>query len=258
MLGSDIKWRVNSTPRFTVLTFGEYMAADDGPRETMLRDMRFERLARSLVYRRLRHAVARFLVSPTRDRTILENCRNHLEQEKVAATSPQQRENCVYELRALEVFERSLNALEIHGLNFEHSPAVPPLKMEGVAVSVQPTARIRVRRTRGHDLVGAIVLDVAKGIEPKTEASKARCIRAMLHSAILVHQQVGMGSVGEDERPSADHAIVFHAHRQERVCAPGNHRKMLRNMEAVCRTVARQWKSLEPPTGFDASAAVYR
>ena len=65
-------WRVNRKPRFTVLDMGEYMAADDGPRETLLRNMKYERLARTLTYRTLYDAVASYLASPTRDRRILE------------------------------------------------------------------------------------------------------------------------------------------------------------------------------------------
>jgi hypothetical protein len=38
----DIRWRINRRPRFTILDMGEYMAAEDGPRETILRNMGFE------------------------------------------------------------------------------------------------------------------------------------------------------------------------------------------------------------------------
>jgi len=61
------------------LDLGEYLAADDGPRETMLRNMRYERIAPSLIYRLLYPAVRAFLSSPTRDRGILERCRAGLE-----------------------------------------------------------------------------------------------------------------------------------------------------------------------------------
>lgn len=169
MTGSDYRWRVNLRPRFSVLELGEYMAANDGPRETILRDMKFERLARTFIYRFLRPAVSRFLVSPTRDPTILEKCRTALENEIAASVNPQQRENLTYELRGLQAFQRSLNALEMGGLMFEPAAAAPPMTIEGVMVSVQPTARIRVRRLRGADLAGAIIVDVAKGTTLKSD-----------------------------------------------------------------------------------------
>jgi hypothetical protein len=50
--------------------------------------------------------------------------------------------NIIFALRALETFERSLNALGLDGLNFENAPAARPLRIEGVSVSVQPTAHI--------------------------------------------------------------------------------------------------------------------
>ena len=143
------------------------MAADDGPRETMLRDMKYERLARSLTYRVLRPAIVKFLVSPTRDRRILARCRIDLEAMKESALAGQQKENFGYELRALDAFERSLNALDIAGINLVRAPAASPLKVEGVSISVQPTAHIRVVRPRGIDLVGAIVVESCKGIYTK-------------------------------------------------------------------------------------------
>ncbi len=256
---TDLKpiWRVNRKPRFTVLELGEYMAAEDGPRETILRNMRYERVSRSLIYRLLYPAVARFLSSPTRDRGILAQCRIELEEAIKGATNPTQRDNLNYELRALGVFERSLNALGMDGLTFEK--AVPRrIEIEGVAVSVRPSAEIRVSRLRGGDLFGAVLIDVAKGIEPKTEESRLRLSSAMAHGAIILHQHVVDHRAEEDGKPSPEHCFIFHAHRQEKVTAPSNYRRTYRNIEAVCRNIARSWEGIEPPSNFDRKRATYR
>jgi hypothetical protein len=237
---------------------GEYMAADDGPRETILRNMKFERLAPTLIYRHVRRAVSAFLASPTRDRSILLRCRMLLENERDSASLPQQRENIIFALRALETFERSLNALGLDGLNFENAPAARPLRIEGVSVSVQPTAHIRVKRMRGADLVGAIVVDLAKGIEAKTEESKSRTTAGMVHAAALLHQYVTNTLAREDARPSSDHCVIFHSYRRERVSSPSNYRRKLRNVEAVCRVIARGWNDIVPPPSFDPNFATYR
>ncbi len=255
----DLKpiWRVNRKPRFTVLELGEYMAAEDGPRETILRNMRYERVSRSLIYRVLWPAVSRFLSSPTRDRRILAECRIALEEAIAGAQNPQQKDNLKYELNALAAFERSLNALEIGGLNLEK--ATPRrLEIEGVTVSVRPSAHIRVSRQRGADLHGAVVIDVAKGvIEPKTDDAKARLKDGMTHSAILLHQHV-VETAPEDGKPSPDHCFIFHTHRQERVTAPTTYKKTYRNIEAVCRNIARSWDGIVPPASFDKKRATYR
>jgi len=119
------------------------MAAEDGPRETTLRDMHYERLARSLTYRTVRRAVSH---CPTRDRRILAGCKIELESAVAEARNPQRRENLVHELRSLEAFERSLNRLELAGLNLARAPIGNPLLIEGVRISVQPNALIRVAR----------------------------------------------------------------------------------------------------------------
>jgi hypothetical protein len=217
--------------------------------------MRYERLARTLIYRHLRTAISRFLASPVRDRGILAECRRILEDERAAATSVQQRENLTYEIRALEAFEASLNALGMAGLNFELAAAAVPLHIEGVSISVQPTAHVRVRRPRGVDLIGAVVIDTAKGETPKTDAAKIKIADGMEHCEILLHQYVACEFPGKDPRPSTEHCFVFHAHRQERVAAPDPYRRMYRNMEAVCRNVARGWENIRPPANFDPAFA---
>jgi hypothetical protein len=258
MLEATKIWRVNRHPRFTVLEMGEYMAADDGPRETLLRNMKYERLARSLTYRKLSLAVTGFMVSPTRDRRILAACRQDLEDSKPLTRDPQQLENIKYELRALDVFERSLNMLELGGINLLRPPQTSPLMIEGVRISVRPTAHIRVARPRAPDLLGAIVVDVAKGIEPRSDDAKARATNAMTHSAILLHEHVTEVFADDDGKPSLEYCVVFHTHRQERVCAPSAYRRTLRNIEAVCRNITRGWEGVEPPISFDPARASYR
>lgn len=126
MSESSVIWRINRRPRLSVLEMGEYMAADDGPRETQLRNMKYERLAPSLMYRKLGFAVTGYLISPARDRRILAACRQDLEESRALVTEPQQLENINYELRALEAFERSMNMLELGGINLVRAPPSLP------------------------------------------------------------------------------------------------------------------------------------
>lgn len=251
-------WRVNRKPRFTVLDMGEYMAADDGPRETLLRNMKFERMARTLTYRTLHQAVTSFLTSPTRDRRILEKCRQSLQDELTFATNPTVIDNLTYELRALEAFERSLNAMKITGVNLDRVGRAGSLHIEGVKISVRPTTHIRVARPRGPDLLGALVVDLAKGILPKTQEAEAKLANGMVHSAVLVREYAEREFAGTDGKVSPEYSVVFHAHRLDWTCAPTNYRKLLRNVEAVCRNISRSWSLIEPPASFDKTRAVYR
>jgi len=258
MITSETKWRVNRHPRFTVLEMGEYMVADDGPRETILRNMRFERLAPSLIYRHLYRAIPQFLASPVRDRGILAKCRIDIETDRAAAATPRARDNCTYALRALEAFERSLNALPVAGWTLERAPAAAPLKINGVSISVQPTAHIRVRRPRGVDLIGALLVDVAKGLILKTDEAKAKATKGMLFASMLLNQHVVSIFPGDDPKPSAEHCIIFHTHRQELQRCPDSYRRPMRNVEAVCGNISRGWEGIIPPPDFDPAFAVYR
>lgn len=234
------------------------MAADASPRETILRAMKYERIAPTLLYDRLRRTIPRFLASPTRDRGILAECRSDLVRRRDSATSPQQAENLTYEIRALEAFESSLNALEIGGLNFELAAAAAPLRVEGVSISVQPTAHIRVRRSRGVDLAGAVIIDTAKGALAKTDKARAKLTNGMHHAAIMLHQYIVREFPGIDPRASADHCVIFHTNRQERVTAPDPYRRIYRDIEAECRNIARAWPTILEPPGYDSADAEFR
>lgn len=258
LVPSSKKWRVKRHPRFTVLDFGEYMAADPAPRETILRDMKYERIGRTLIYDRLRRAIPRFLTSPIRDRGILAECRADLARRKASATSPQQAENLTYEMRALEAFENSVNALEMGGLNFDLASAASPIRVEGVSVSVQPTSHIRVRRPRGVDLAGALIVDTAKGQIPKTDKARSKLTNGMQYAAIMLHQYAIREFPGADPRASADHCIIFHTNRPERVTAPDPYRRLYRDIEAECRNIARAWPTIPEPPGYDSRDADLR
>jgi hypothetical protein len=234
------------------------MVADDGPRQTIRRNMKYERIAPTLIYSKLQRAVASYLASPIRDRKILERCREEIADEALNATSPKARENATYALRALETFERSLNALPIAGINLSLAPLYRAHVVGGVKVSIQPTALISVNRPRGKPLRGAIIIDTAKGIEPKTEEAKARAQTAMVHSAYMLHEHVSQSVTSDDEKSSSDYCMVFHTHRQELVKSPANYRSMLRNLEAACQDISVAWEAIDPPPSFDRLRARFR
>ncbi|WP_192258570.1 hypothetical protein [Mesorhizobium caraganae] len=101
-------------------------------------------------------------------------------------------------------------------------------------------------------------MNLAKGIEPKTDESRLRTTNAMNCAAALLHQHVDMEFAGRDEKASNEQCVLFHTFRQERVCAPQNYRTMMRNLSAECRNIARAWDDIEPPAGFNPSQAKYR
>lgn len=249
---------MNRKPRFTVLDMGEYMAADDGPRETLLRNMKFERMAPTLMYRSLYQAVASYLASPTKDLKILARCREDIKTQLTMTTNVKARENLTYELRALDAFEAARNAMPVGGVILERSTKAGSLTVEGVKISVRPSALVRASRPRSIDLLGALVVDVAKGVLPKTDEAQARLTNGMVHGAVLIHQFVEATAGDRDGKPHPEHCAVFHAVRSEWVCAPVSHRKMLRNVEAVCRNIARSWAGIIAPANFDPKLAVFR
>jgi hypothetical protein len=184
--------------------------------------------------------------------------RKTLVAERDASQNPRQRENIVYELRALDAFEASLNALSLTGWTLERVPVGGHrLDVEGVRINVRPTVRIRLRKLRGADQVGALLVDVAKA---GTKNGRIRRPGGERHDALGDRSApVCSRHMPEDgSKPSLDHTIVFHSHRQRAVTAPTNHKRRYRNIEAACRSVASRWDSIKPPPAFDPAATVYR
>lgn len=257
----DLKpiWRVNLSPRFTALEMGEYMATDEGPRETFARDMKYERLARTLTYRRVYQAVAAFLSGPTRDFRVIERCRKELNEELAVALEPQAAMNIKHELAALAAFEQSLNKLELGGMDIVRASHVGgKMLYGGTTINVRPTVRLYQRRPRSEDLAGALLLDVAKGDAVKTPAAVAKAKKAMEHAAILLHEYVANQLCVQGEKPARDLCLVFHCYRQETVPPASAYTRALRNIGAVCRQLARDWDSIPPPASFDKARATYR
>ncbi|NMJ42811.1 hypothetical protein GWK16_16315 [Roseomonas sp. JC162] len=259
MLGSDDKvWRVNRRPRITAFELGEYIAADDDPRDTIVRGMKFERIARSTLYRTVRMAIARYLAGQSRDPTILEACRADLLNRRRSATSQQQSRNLDHEIAALDAFQKASPHLDTAGCIVTRASIQRPMVIEGVTVSVQPTIWLRFNRNRGLDLAGAVIVDPAKGGMLKSADAQAAALLASQVTAVMVHRLVERAITQDGVRASADHCIVFHSHRQTATPAPASHKRMARNVEAACRAIVRAWPDVEEPAGFDPKRATYR
>lgn len=197
------------------------MVADDGPRETIRRNMKYERIAPTLLYRDLQQAVVKFLTSPARDKRILDRCHADLEAAKERATNPTMKENATYALRSLDVFEQSLNRLPIGGVLLKRAPIFKAYEIEGVKVSIQPTVLVEQRRPRGKPLVGALIVDTAKGTLPKTPEAERKLTDGMTHAAYLLHELVSNVIANDNEKPStcpaSDAAKQVNSERRERI-----------------------------------------
>ena len=252
-------WRVNVSPRFTALEMGEYMATDEGPRETFAQNMKYERLARTLTYRRVYQSVASFLSSPTRDLRILERCRKELNDELAGESDTQRSINIKHELAALATFERSLNSLPMDGVEVVRASHIGGKLLYGrMSISVRPTVTLVRHRPRATDLRGALLLDIAKGVPIKTARAAERAKEAMEYTAMLLHEYVDGQLCVQGEKPARDLCKVFHCFRQESVEPPSAYKRELRNLEAVCRQLSRDWDSIDPPASFDAAKATCR
>lgn len=235
------------------------MAADDGPRETILRDAKYERVIRSLLYRDITETVKQYLSSPIRDARILAKGRARLNSLLESADDPTRKSNMRHQIATLDAFESALNSLGLGGLQAEMvSNENTALLIEGVKISVWPTVWLRQARPKGADLVGALMLDFAKGLPLRTDAARQKALTAMEFTTYLLHRKVAAERCSDGSKVSGSLCVMHHLHRGESVSAPDNYRNKLKNMEAVCRAIFRQWDTILPPAQYDPSDATIR
>ena len=87
---------------------------------------------------------------------------------------------------------------------------------------------------------------------------RAKATSGMRYAAILLHQYATEAFADTPGKISTDHCIVFHVHRQHSECTPSTYRRDYRNIQAVCRNIARSWEAIDPPQTFDSHFAWYR
>lgn len=208
------------------------MAADDGPRETFLRDAKYERLYRSIGYRDVNRTVRRFLSSPIRSKAILLDGKEDLERRKAGSDDPKERANIDLQIAALNAFETSINMLPIAGVEFEAvGNRVQSMYIEGVAISIYPTVWVRQRRSRGRDQLGALIIDPAMGTPLKTPEAASKDRRAKDVACSLLHLHVSSTRCTDSDVASHEHCTIFHVHRRDLFTAPTGYKRDLKNME---------------------------
>lgn len=117
--------------------------------------------------------------------------------------------------------------------------------VEGAKISPRSTARVTVARSRGRDLIGAILVDAAKGIEPRTREAQERATSAMQHSAFLLREPVA-NVIAARHEALLRACLHLSPPAPEPVTRPANHK---RQREGCGSSVPRHCDAVgEPPT----------
>ena len=118
---------------------------------------------------------------------------------------------------------------------FEH------LVIEGVRVSVQPEIVVAFAH-RGAKKFGGVIFNFAKGEQASLQNGGERT--AGEYAAVLIFQMLA-AHFGSRGGPRPNNCIAVDVHRKCIFTCPPSHKTMLKNLEAACRNIVRQWQTDE-------------
>jgi hypothetical protein len=258
MAESDIKWRVKESPQMSADLFAQYMTVGDKKRVELARSARYQPKIPAGYHAPVRHAVKKFLVSKTRDWTIIADAIASLAKK---ATDPQlhpkMRERLLTNINALTSFQNGFNALGIGGFKLEElDPQQPKLKIGDLPVSVSLDFLIHSTDTKQQRRVGGILFSFSKRSEPKKVQTIARYERLTRHAAAMIHMHL------TDHFPEVGKALPKNClwidnHLQGGHSASADYKTLIGDMEVAANRIVKDWPEIDPPSGFDPKYAKY-
>ena len=254
---SEIYYRVHRKPRMSAAMLGEYMAAEDDERETVARNAKFAKTARTVTYKRAREFLIGFITSDRRDLRILydaiKSWKSEVGNPLSSADGKDELQACI---EALESVVTNYNALGFATLSTSRTPyKQPKMIIEGVKVSAQLDAFLHATERSGEKKIGGIQFQLSKGrAEGKKDETKAKRDLAGTYASVLMlrHVQEHFVDLGS---PRHDLCMLANVRKGRVWAAPENHKRMLNRIDAAARSIQASWNSIIPPADFDAAKA---
>jgi len=165
---------------------------------------------------------------------------------------PGVREEAFRCIEAIELFQTNENALGMRALPLTEAPRFAELRIEGVAVSVQPDFLIEPVESGGERRIGAVMLRLQKTPDPAacrlgaTKERRGEHRREMARYMIAMMQMVLEEQSANRGRFDRDLCFVADVRLGERIGAAADHSARLRAIRAACKQIARLWDTVIP------------
>jgi hypothetical protein len=191
-------------------------------------------------YQYARKTIAACLQSPVEANRIIGASIAALEQKRDdMSSSPLIRDDADRSIDVINMFQRSVNALQLDGYRFSVATNQNGLiDVSGVEISVYPDA-IAYAPARGGDMrVGAVFLKCTLGLTG--DSAESRRTEANLHLATIAHM-FALETLASMGTPHAPSSMVIDITRQTMARGPVNIKKRVDNIRAACDMIAAVW-----------------
>jgi hypothetical protein len=231
----------------------EYLILRPDRQDTVLHDSRFSRPPIVNAYAEAIRALRAYHCDRRRPATILSGAKGALsgraEDPSLRPSARDEARRCV---EAIQLFERSENALGMRQLSLEAPPLFAEMSIAGVAVSVQPDLLVRGTASNGEPGVGAAMFRVPKAPDPTgcrlDETRKRRGDHRRELAWYVIAMMDMLLAAQANSLGKADRNLCFVADIRlgERIEAASDHAARIRAINAACGQIARLWGTIQP------------
>lgn len=232
---------VHASPRISATKLAEYVIADPSRQKSIIRDAKFPRKVVIIPYKRTRDFIKRAFCEDSLhiDKLVrrAEEIEGQDESEDMSEWQRNDRANSATALRKIATIAPEL--LWKKGRIVLVQPG--GLEFAGVKVSIRPEVTFafdhrNIRKT------GAIILNTAKGEEKSLARSNGtHCVGDYLTSLLFQMLLLRAGRIGAPVNTQCYAVDVF---REKVYTAPASYRRLNKNIEAACETIALRWPEI--------------
>jgi len=227
-------------PQISVRQLADYMAASERGKRAIVRNCKYQPLARLIQHEEARKTVSDFLRSGSKDAAVLHSAAQKLRDR--LASDPFERDVFDHNADYIDQF-----AMSFHGVSFppgaEVLPAkkLVPLVLYDVRVPLHASLLLRRITKTNKVRTGAVMLRYAKG-KPLDKSV------ALYQSAIMLG--VLKASKAEDSsEPEGALCLTLDAYAGTLYSAPTDAVTRFQNAKAALETISEQWPGIKPPKG---------
>jgi hypothetical protein len=241
--------RERREPRVSAAALASYLIGQPDRQESILHDARFAQQNIVAANQDALKALRAYNVDPRRDNSALERVKAALiSRAGQRDLRPKARDEALRCKEAIELFQRSENALGLRGMALKSAPDFKPLIIEGVTVSVRPDF---LRGGPGNK-IGAGIIRVAKSPNPedcKRETTRSRKgdERREMARYMIVLMHLLLDEQGREYGvPTRDLSFVADVRLGETIGCPLDFAARVRAIRAVCRQIDQLWDGIRP------------
>lgn len=232
-------YRRVAKPQISSRFLADYMAASEKKRRTIIRNCKFQSIARVIQHEKAKNIITNYMTSSIKGEEYL---KKRLQELRVSiADSDYEQDLFDHNADYVERFIKILPSINMPSAEITNIDGRKSVQLNGVLVTTDFRFGL-VRTTKTNKIkYGAASLRYAKGKKLDENVG--------LWQSALTFGLIGKMGLDEGREAEKNLCITIDAYSGAVYEAPTNSVSRFNNMEAACATIAEQWDNVQPPPG---------